>query len=119
VADSSADRAIDLARRVQGLPRRRSRAFGAGAINDVQWDMLVRLFVAESDREQTPLASLTIGSGAVLADARRWVTDLVDRRLIVVISDDRGGAERAALTAFARQRVIRSLIGDPHDDDDA
>ncbi|WCT75346.1 hypothetical protein PQ455_09055 [Sphingomonas naphthae] len=119
MADRGADRAIDLARRIQGLPRRRSRVFGVGALNDVQWDMLVHLFVAENDGEHTPLASLSIGSGAAVEDARRWVNDLVERRMIVVLSEDGYDMELAGLTALARSRVIRSLVGEPSQDDPA
>jgi len=72
---------IQKARQILSYRRRRVQIFGLGMFGEPAWDMLLWLYVADSD-QRTSVTALARRSGASKSTALRWIDYLADRGFI-------------------------------------
>ncbi|MEH3106075.1 MAG: hypothetical protein PGN09_01940 [Sphingomonas fennica] len=106
------DNAIALARQLTGILRRREQTFGRGAVNELQWEMLLRLLVDGGADGCLPERGLLIGVGTASAEAGRLLDQLVDDGLVWRIgSCDSAEGRQIHMTGGTRARMMRVLGG--------
>jgi DNA-binding MarR family transcriptional regulator len=91
-ADVSPDvRALNVAKRIVAIRRRRERAFGGEMFFDPVWDILLELYVANGDRTNVSVGNACIASSVPMTSALRWCQLLQDRGLVYREKDPRDG----------------------------
>lgn len=74
--------ALETARQLLSVRRKREKAFGAKLFCDPAWDILVELYVARSDRSDLSVGDACIASGVPLTSALRCCQALQKRNLV-------------------------------------
>lgn len=76
-------RLVDLARRFYRSRRMRSRLFGDDQLfGEPAWDLLLDLFVAQSDGKHLSVTAACIGAAVPTSTALRWLLILEERGLV-------------------------------------
>ncbi|MES2902941.1 MAG: MarR family transcriptional regulator [Pseudomonadota bacterium] len=103
------DELVDRARSVVHTRRLRARHFGRAMFAEPAWDMLLRLYLADSAQERQTIGQLTEGIETALTTVLRWVGYLekeelverqdhpTDRRIVFIRLTNKG---RTALEAY-------------------
>ena len=68
--------------RVRHMRMRRNDLFGAPLFKDPAWDMLLELYVAEQNRRDISVSSLSYASGVSLSTAVRQIAELEKHKLV-------------------------------------
>ena len=93
-------RARQTAASALNLRRRREQALGASLFAEPAWDMLLDLYLRQSEGLRTTVSSACLGSAAPPTTALRHMAILVERGLV---------ERRSALTCLVEDRKRRSL----------
>lgn len=83
--------ALDAARRIIALRRKRNRAFQVHSLDDIfgepAWDMMLDLFIAERTGSRISVSSLCIGSNVAPTTALRHIRTMVERGVFMRTPD--------------------------------
>jgi hypothetical protein len=93
-----------LAKALVACRRRRDKALGKELFSDPAWDILLDLFVAQSENRDVAIGSACIAAAVPFSSARRWCQLLEKRELLYRTRDPRDG-----------RRVFLRLTGDAFD----
>jgi hypothetical protein len=84
----SAHAYLALARRAYGLRRKRETIFGnPDLFGEPAWDILLDLYIAQSEGKPVSVSSACIGSAAPATTGLRWLGVLADQGLVVREND--------------------------------
>ena len=95
---------LALAKALVACRRRRDKALGKELFSDPAWDILLDLFVAQSENRDVAIGSACIAAAVPFSSARRWCQLLEKRELLYRTRDPRDG-----------RRVFLRLTGDAFD----
>jgi DNA-binding transcriptional ArsR family regulator len=73
---------VELARKLYHARRERETFFPPELFGEPAWDMLLDLYVAQAERRETSVTSLTTGSGGPQSTALRWLALLEELGLM-------------------------------------
>ncbi len=101
---------VALARKFYQLRRRRDAYFDAMLFAEPAWDMLLDLYIAESERRQVAVLTACIGAAAPQTTAIRWMR-VLEMQGLIRRETDRNDARRiyVRLTEPA-VRMMRNLL---------
>ena len=98
---------MDRARLAYDIGARRRSALGQGLFSDPAWNILLDLFLSEDDGRDLSVTAVCIGSRSSAATALRYITLLVERKLIDRIADEHDGRRTyVRLTAKGRNAMV-------------
>ncbi len=104
--------ALTLARQLTGILWRREQAFGRGIVNEIQWEMLLRLLTEDGDSGSLCERSLLVGGGTSTVDAQRQLAQLIEAGLVWRVDGEDGDEPcHIHLTGATRSRMLRVLGG--------
>jgi len=89
-AGGSDDASRQAVARLIRARRERSRYLPADLLGEPVWDMLMHLLHGEMTLSPTSISSVVDSSGVPERVARRWLSALAERRLVLVTSDAAG-----------------------------
>jgi DNA-binding MarR family transcriptional regulator len=85
--------------------------FEVGTFGEPAWDMMLKLFVAQSQGRSMPVKSLCIASAVPLSTAARWIKLMVLRGLFDKTTERRDGrSPYVALTPQAFDMIQELLL---------
>jgi len=96
---------------MQAMRRRRDSLFGRDLFGEPAWDILLDLYVAEQSGR--PLALSTVGSlaGVPQTTAFRWMTQLIERGLIVRKADPNDARRGLIRLSDTGRTLLEELFG--------
>lgn len=108
---------MDRARSAYDIGARRRLALGPGLFSDPAWNILLDLFLSDEGGRDLSVTAVCIGSRSSAATALRYITLLVERRLIDRIADeDDGRRTYVRLTAKGWNAMVALFEDEPEID---
>ena len=101
---------IDLAKRLYRMRGRRASLFGVDPFGEPAWDMLLDLFISESEGKALSVSSLSLGSRSSPATALRYLSALEAEALVERIPDDKDGRRSFVSLTSAGRRGLLDLL---------
>ena len=102
--------AVEAARRMYRLRRRRDASFGPELFSDPAWDILLVLFIARREDRPMSVSHACHAAAAPRSTALRWIRQLEQEGLIIR-QGDRSDGRRAYLRLSSRAaKKMRSLL---------
>lgn len=112
VAGRTGSAAVDVARSLYRLRRRRDECFGTKMFSDTTWDILLDLFIAAEEKKRISISSACIASSSPATTALRHLSGLVKNGLVRrIASPEDGRTVWVELTSSARddlEKLLRS-----------
>ena len=104
------EEAVEAARRIYRLRRRRDASFGPELFSDPAWDILLVLFIARREDRPLSISHTCHAAAAPRSTALRWIRQLEQEGLIIR-QGDRADGRRAYLRLSSRAaKKMRSLL---------
>ena len=101
--------AYERARMALMVRKRRAQHFNALIFNDPAWDVLLHLFVHEHEGKSMSVQALAELAGTGQSTMERWVTILVEERLVERHRHSLGGETALAITQIGRTAMVELL----------
>lgn len=104
------DAAVETARRMYHLRRRRDASFGPELFSDPAWDILLVLFIARAEDRPMSISHACHAAAAPRSTALRWIRQLEQEGLLIR-QGDRADGRRAYLRMSSRAaKKMRNLL---------
>jgi hypothetical protein len=110
LTNSDRDVLRDDAARVQFSRQLRRKLFGSAMFTETAWDILLTLYLADSEAVPVAAADLAERSGSPFSTTLRWLSYLDDAGLVSSVSQAEGLAAGAELSAEGRSLLDRYFI---------
>lgn len=98
------------ARMVYSLREQRGALLGEALFSEPAWDMLLDIFIAESDHRRLSVSAVCIGSRASSATALRYLKSLETSALVERIADPLDGRRTYVRLTDAGHEAMRALV---------
>jgi DNA-binding MarR family transcriptional regulator len=102
--------AVDLARHIYQLRRKRDANFAAELFSEPAWDILLHLFVSAAEGRAVTVSSACDGAAAPQTTALRKLRQLEEARLIVREGDPADARRAYVRLSYLGRRKMRSLL---------
>ena len=103
---------VDLARKFYRLRRRRDAYFDPMLFAEPAWDMLLDLYIAESEQRQVAVLTACLGAAAPQTTAIRWLRVLEARQLIRRETDPNDARRIYIRLTDLAVRMMRNLLAE-------
>ena len=103
---------MDRARLAYEISARRRFALGQGLFADPAWNILLDLFLSDEGGRDLSVTAVCIGSRSSAATALRYITLLVERKLIDRIADEHDGRRTYVRLTAKGWNAMVSLFDD-------